>query len=184
MTEKIDINKLFENAMKDPTLFSTMDVEKLLESIENDKNDYLQNKSMKIITQEIYKTIQKLQLPEKTSFEYCQKLIGYRLVDDVHELHVGKHVRWIRESSQTKVLTNGLAQAQVLTNGQVLTNAQVLTNGGIVTTIKFLDNGTQVLCKSTGQRFIQFKFDECIIFQKMSLEEQLIMMAYDYIENT
>jgi hypothetical protein len=160
MTEKIDINELFVNAMKDPTLFSTMDVEKLLESIENDKNDYLQNKSMKIITQEIYKTIQKLQLPEKTRFEYCQKLIGYRLVDDVHELHVGKHVRWIREQTQ------------------------VLTNGGIVTTIKFLDNGTQVLCKSTGQRFIQFKFDECIIFQKMSLEEQLIMMAYDYIEKT
>uniref|UniRef100_A0A6C0L6R2 Uncharacterized protein n=1 Tax=viral metagenome TaxID=1070528 RepID=A0A6C0L6R2_9ZZZZ len=182
MTEKIDVNELFENAMKDPTLFSTMDVEKLLESIENDKNDYLQNKSMKIITQEIYKTIQKLQLPEKTRFEYCQKLIGYRLVDDVHELHVGKHVRWIRE----QVLTNGLAQvltnglAQVLTNGQV----QVLTNGGIVTTIKFLDNGTQVLCKSNGLRFIQFKFDECIIFQKMSLEEQLIMMAYDYIEKT
>jgi hypothetical protein len=160
MSEKIDINELFENAMKDPTLFSTMDVEKLLESIENDKNDYLEKKSMKLITQEIYETIQKLTLPQKTRFEYCQKLVGYRLVDDVHELHVGKHVRWIRESSQT----------------------QVLTNGGIVTTIKFLDNGTQVLCKSTGQRFIQFKFDECIIFQKMSLEEQLIMMAYDYLD--
>lgn len=160
MSEKIDINELFENAMKDPTLFSTMDVEKLLESIENDKNDYLEKKSMKIITQEIYETIQKLPLPQKTRFEYCQKLVGYRLVDDVHELHAGKHVRWIRESSQ----------------------AQFLTNGGIVTTIKFLDNGTQVLCKSTGQRFIQFKFDECIIFQKMSLEEQLIMMAYDYLD--
>lgn len=158
MAEKIDINELFENAMKDPTLFSTMDVEKLLESIENDKNDYLQNKSMKIITQEIYETIQNLQLPQQTKLEYCQKLIGYRLVDDIHELHVGKHVRWIRE--------------------------QVLTNGGIVTTIKFLDNGTQVLCKSNGLRFIQFKFDECIIFQKMTLEEQLIMMAYDYIEKT
>ena len=166
MTEKIDINELFENAMKDPTLFSTMDVEKLLESIENDKNDYLQNKSMKIITQEIYETIQNLQLPQQTKLEYCQKLIGYRLVDDIHELHVGKHVRWIRE--------------HVLTNGQ----AQVLTNGGIVTTIKFLDNGTQVLCKSNGLRFIQFKFDECIIFQKMTLEEQLIMMAYDYIEKS
>lgn len=166
MTEKIDINELFENAMKDPTLFSTMDVEKLLESIENDKNDYLQNKSMKIITQEIYETIQNLQLHQQTKLEYCQKLIGYRLVDDIHELHVGKHVRWIRE--------------HVLTNGQ----AQVLTNGGIVTTIKFLDNGTQVLCKSNGLRFIQFKFDECIIFQKMTLEEQLIMMAYDYIEKS
>ena len=135
--------------------------------IENDKNDYLQNKSMKIITKEIYETIKQLRLSQETKLEYCQKLMGYRLVDDVHELHVGKHVRWIRE------------QAKVLTNGQ----AQVLTNGGIVTTIKFLDNGTQVLCKSSGQRFIQFKFDECIIFQKMSLEEQLIMMAYDYLDN-
>lgn len=159
--EKIDINELFENAMKDPTLFSTMDIEKLLESIENDKNDYLQNKSMKIITHEIYEIIQKLQLSQKTRYEYCQKLVGYRLVDDVHELHIGKHVRWIRENSQ----------------------GQVLTNGGIVTTIKFLDNGTQVLCKSNGNRFIQFKFDECIIFQKMTLEEQLIVMAYDYIHS-
>jgi hypothetical protein len=161
-TTKIDINKLFENAMKDPSLFSTMDIDKLLESIENDKNDYLQNKSMKKITKEIYRTIQKIRTPQKTQFEYCQKLIGYRLIDDVHELHVGKHIRWIREDSQ----------------------AQVLTNGGIVTTIKFLDNGTHVLCKGNGVRFIQFKFDDCIIFQKMSLEEQLIMMAYDYLEKT
>jgi hypothetical protein len=166
-TPKLDINQLFENAMKDPTLFSTLDINNLLNSIENDKNDYLQNKSMKIITNEIYETIQNLQLSKQTKLEYCQKLVGYRLVDDIHELHVGKHVRWIRE----QVLTNGLAQAQVL------------TNGGIVTTIKFLDNGTQVLCKSNGLRFIQFKFDECIIFQKMSLEEQLIMMAYDYLDN-
>jgi hypothetical protein len=169
--EKIDINELFENAMKDPTLFSTMDIEKLLESIENDKNDYLQNKSMKIITNEIYETIQKLRLSQKTRYEYCQKLVGYRLVDDVHELHIGKHVRWIRENPQ--------GQGQ----GQRQAQGQVLTNGGIVTTIKFLDNGTQILCKSSGNRFIQFKFDECIIFQKMTLEEQLIVMAYDYIHS-
>ena len=31
MTEKININELFENAMKDPSLFSTMDIDKLLE---------------------------------------------------------------------------------------------------------------------------------------------------------
>ena len=170
MTEKIDINELFENAMKDPSLFSTMDVDKLLGSIENDKNDYLQNKSMKIITKEIYETIQNLGLSQQKKLEYCQKLIGYRLVDDIHELHVGKHVRWIRNNGQSQ--------------GQVITNGQILTNGGIVTTIKFIDNGTQVLCKSNGSRFIQFKFDECNIFQKMSLEEQLIMMAYDYLEKS
>jgi hypothetical protein len=159
MTEKVDINELFEKALIDPSLFSTLDINKLLESIENDKNDYLENKSMKIITNEIYEKLNEMNISHKTLFEYCQKLVGYRLVDDVHELHKGKHIRWIRDKSQT------------------------LTNGGIVMDIKFLDNGTHVLCMSNGNRFIQFKFDDCTIFQKMTLEEQLIMMAYDYLEN-
>jgi NDP-sugar pyrophosphorylase family protein len=158
MTEKIDINELFENAMRDPTLFSTIDIDKLLGSIENDKNDYLERKSMKIITNEIYEKIEELKIQPQTRLEYCHKLAGYRLVEDVHELHKGKHLRWIRETSPT------------------------LTNGGIVMNIKFLDTGTHVLCMSNGNRFIQFKFDECIIFQKMTLEEQLIVMAYDYLE--
>jgi hypothetical protein len=158
MTENIDINELFENAMKDPALFSTIDIDKLLGSIENDKNDYLERKSMKIITNEIYEKMEELQIQPKIRLEYCHKLAGYRLVDDVHELHKGKHLRWIREDSPK------------------------LTNGGIVMNIKFLDTGTHVLCMSNGNRFIQFKFDECIIFQKMTLEEQLILMAYDYLE--
>ena len=158
MIENIDVNELFENAMKDPTLFSTLDIDKLLSSIENDKNDYLENKSMKIITNEIYEKINETGIDKKTRLEYCKKLVGYRLVDNVHELHKGKHLRWIRESSKN------------------------LTNGGIVVNIKFLDTGTHVLCMSNGNRFIQFKFDDCIIFQKMTIEEQLIMMAYDYLE--
>jgi len=158
MTDNIDIHELFEKAMKDPSLFSTLDIEKLLSSIENDKNDYLENKSMKIITNEIYEKLKELNISAKTQFDYCQKLVGYRKVDDIYELHKGKHIRWIRENSKT------------------------LTNGGIVMNIKFLDNGTHVLCMSSGNRFIQFKFDDCIIFQKMTLEEQLIMMAYDYLQ--
>jgi len=157
MTERININELFENAMKDPTLLSTLDIDNLLKTIENDKNDYLENKTMKQITNEIYETIQILEISQKIRFEYCQKLIGYRLVDNVHELHKGKHIRWIRESSPK------------------------LTNGGIVVDIKFLDNGTHVLCKGVTNRFIQFKYDECLIFQKMTLEEQLIIMAYEQL---
>jgi len=156
--QNLDINDLFAKAMKDPSLFSTLDIDHLLNSIENDKNDYLTNKSMKKLTQEIYETINALELPNHTKQEYCQRLAGYRLVDDVHELHSGKHIRWIRE------------------------NTKKLTNGGIVTTIKFLDNGTQVLCKNSQNRFIQFKLDDCAVFQKMTLEEQLILMAYDYLE--
>jgi len=161
MGDKIDINELFEHAMRDPELFSTIDINKLLESIENDKSDYLEKKTMKKITDEIYGKINTLKIDENEKRDFCKKLIGYRLVDDVHELHKGKHIRWIRENS----------------------HKTTLTNGGIVMDVKFLDNGTHVLCMSTGNRFVQFKFDDCIIFQKMTQEEQIIMMAYDYLEN-
>jgi hypothetical protein len=155
-SEKINVNEIFENAMKDPTLFSTIDIENLLNSIENVKNDYLENKTMKDVTQEVYDKIKELGYNTEKTGDICNKLIGYRFVDELHELHKGKHIRWIRLGS----------------NG-------TLTNGGIVVNIKFLDNGTQVLCMGGGNRFIQYKFDECLTFQKLSVEEQLILMAYE-----
>jgi hypothetical protein len=67
-------------------------------------------------------------------------------------------VRWLRLASEPK-----------------------LTNGGIVADIKFMDNGTHVLCKNVLGRFIQYKFDDCMTFQKLSVDEQLILMAYEHI---
>jgi hypothetical protein len=54
------INEIFENAVKDPELFSTIDIDNLLESIENDKNDYLDGKTMTVINCEIYEKINTL----------------------------------------------------------------------------------------------------------------------------
>ena len=55
-----------------------------------------------------------------------------------------------------------------------------LTNGGIIVDIKFYETGTQILCMGNGKRFIQYKYDECFTFQKMSEAEQLVVMAYEY----
>lgn len=153
-----EINEIFQNALKDPELFSTIDIENLLDSIENEKNDYLDGKTMTDINKEIYEKIATVNVSVTNKKELCNKLIGYRYVDELHELHKGKHVRWIRLLVEPK-----------------------LTNGGIVTDIKFLDNGTHVLCKNVLGRFIQYKFDDCMTFQKLSVDEQLILMAYEHI---
>ena len=159
----IDINEIFENEMKDPELFSTLDIEKLLENIENEKNNYLDGKTMKSINDEIYEKTNQLENCEHK--EICNKLIGYRYVDELHELHKGKHVRWIRLYKDDSQI-----------------NDIKLTNGGIVTDIKFMNNGTHVLCMNSMRRFIQYKFDECLTFQKLSIDEQLILMAYEHME--
>jgi NDP-sugar pyrophosphorylase family protein len=155
--ENVNIQNIFEQAQKDPTLLSTMDIDKLLETIENNKNDYLENKTSQSITEDIFNKLNELDMQEEEIKNTCNKLIGYRHVDEIHELHKGKHIRWIR------------------------LNGKTLTNGGMLVDIKFLDNGTHILCRN-GNRFIQYKFDECSTFQKMSTEEQVILMAYDYID--
>lgn len=153
----ININQLFEDALNDPSLFSTIDIDNLLSNIETDKHDYLENKTMASITEEIYEMVsgQFNQIDKRK--EICKRLIGYRYVDEINELHKGKHIRWIRSGTGK------------------------LTNGGIVVDIKFLDNGTHVMCKNGMNRFVQYKYDDCITFQKLSSDEQLIMMAYEHI---
>ena len=160
-----EINEIFELAKQDPTLFSTIDIENLLESIEHEKNDFLENKTMKDIANIMMEKIVEIITDKDETENFYKKLFGYRLVDEIFELHKGKHVRWIR-----------------LPNGQCNNNIR-LTNGGIVVDIKFLDTGVQVLCLNSRKQFIQYKFDECITFQKLSTEEQLILMAYEHVNS-
>jgi len=154
------INDVYNEAIKDPSLLASLDVEQLLSTLENENNDYLEDKTLKGITDEIHDIIQSAIEDIELQQKICLKLLDYRLVDELHELHKGKHVRWIRRDTNK------------------------LTNGGIVVDIKFLDTGTQVLCKNSMNRFIQYKYDECITFQKLSHTEQLILMAYEHAEET
>lgn len=155
--ETVNIDTIFEDALNDPSLLSTIDIDNLLNSIESTKNDYLDNKTMTDITNDIYEKINEINVPQNKKEDFYTKLTGYRYVDEIYELHKGKMVRWIRIGN-----TN-------------------LTNGGIVMDIKFLDNGIHVLCMNNQRRFIQYKFDDCYTFQKMSTEEQLILMAYSHL---
>ena len=58
--ETQNINQIFEDALNDPSLLSTLDIDNLLESIENTKNDYLDNKTTSDITTEIQNKIDEI----------------------------------------------------------------------------------------------------------------------------
>lgn len=156
---EINVKDIFESALKDPSLFSTLDIESLLSSVENVKNDYLENKTLRIVTEDIFNTINTLPCELEDKQQFCEKLSGYRIVDRLDELHKGKHIRWIRISENP-----------------------VLTNGGLVTNIQFLDKGVYVTTMNVMKRFVKIKLDDCIVFQKMTMEEQLILMAYEHMD--
>jgi len=50
--------------------------------------------------------------------------------------------------------------------------------------IKITDNGVLITCKNFMHRHYTFKMDECLIFQKLTTQEKVIIHALDHLENT
>lgn len=153
-----NIKKIIKEAKDDPLLQSKLNIDEIIKAVNNVDMDYLGDRTLKEIAEEIYNSLLCIGLSNDIISTYCNKLIEYRLVEEIYQLHKGKHIRWVR-----------------ISNGE-----PTLTNGGIVVDIKFLDNGTHIICKNKN-RFIQYKFDDCITFQKLSQEEQLLLSCYNIV---
>jgi hypothetical protein len=142
------IQDLIDSEKNNPDLESTLDVHSLLAAAENVSSDFLNTHTLSTISQDNLNAIQSTGIIGEQLQNITNKLVEFYHIDYIYQIHKGKHVRWLR-------------------NGQ-------LTNGGIVVDIKFLDTGTHILCKCR-QRFIQYKFDECITFQRLSTDEMMIL---------
>jgi len=135
---------------------------------------YLENKTLDSIRSEIIDVCFRDNIPTNNIVD---KLREYRYVDKICDLNRGKFIRWIRVGDSSMlakgngVLTKGNGG---LTKGNGVL-AKDLVKGGIVADIKFLENGTYILVKNSLNRFIQYKYDECITFQKLSVEELLLL---------
>ena len=162
MNKEIDIQQIFENAKNDPSLFSAINIDELLDKIENETTEYLENKTLANISETIYEILTEY-VPSQNENEneiiqqYCKKLTGYRYVERICDLRQGIYIRWIKMGT-TK-----------------------LHNGGIAVNIKIGDE-IQIVCKTALGHFLSLKFNDCIVFQKLTMEEQLILMSYDYIQ--
>jgi len=161
-----EIHEIYENALKDPTLLSTLNINDLLDTLEEDEHtSYLENKTLKSINKEVYDAISELGCNEERHADLYSKLIGYRVVSEICYLHTGKYVKAIRKSND---------------------ESPKISMMGIVSAIQFNDNGILVrILLPLGKRYIHknYLFDNYITFQKLSDNEQLILMAYDTLES-
>ena len=99
------------------------------------------------------------ELPHKKAIEITKNLIGYRMVDELDTLHIGQYTRWIQKYQ----------------------DAVKLTNGGILLNTTFTSEGINLTIKLWNNRIIQVRFDDCLVYQKLSFGEQLILMASEYV---
>lgn len=149
------ISNLLDAYKDDPTLQNTLNIEELLQ---DEQCGYIQNRSLQSFLVETKEILENNFHEKEKTNKILGKLREYRFVDDLCDLHKGKHIRWIRVNSLPE-----------------------LTNGGLVVDIKFTNVGTQILVKSKFNRFIQIKWDDCLVFQKFTEDELMILGLSDAV---
>ena len=163
MITESELEKIYKEARQDPSLFSTIDPDELLKELQKDRNSYIEDKTTKNMIEEINQSIEEEfgdELDKEAQKTMIQKLMAYRYVDELDALHIGKNTRWIQKyKDDIKV-----------------------TNGGILLNTNFTEDGIILVIKLWNGRFNKIRFDDCLVYQKMSFGEQLILMVADYMK--
>jgi hypothetical protein len=139
-----------------------MDVNKLLNALDNENNESIMNLTTKKILEMNLKILKELHLDRETTLNYLKKLKGYKYVDELNDLKYGSFIKWIPITDP---------------------NYLPLHSCGIICEIKIVDTGVLITSKNFMHRHYTFKMDECLIFQKLTTQEQIIINALDHLEN-
>lgn len=131
-------------------------------ALENENNAVITTLTTRKITAEKLHQLRELGLNPHVLQDYMTKLKDYRHVDDLNGLTHGAYIRWI-----------DLKHPERLT----------LAKGAIVCDIKIGQKGVSLLCKiHPNPALFYINMDEVIIFQRMSQQERIILIAMDYLD--
>jgi len=139
-----------------------MDVNKLVDALDNDDNEDIMNLTTKKIMQMNIQILKELHLEKHDMLNYLNKLKGYKYVDEIKDLKYGSFIKWIPIIDPDNL---------------------PLHYAGIICEIKITDDGVLIVCKNFMHRHYTFKMDECLIFQKLTQQELVILSALDHLEN-
>jgi hypothetical protein len=139
-----------------------MELEEIIKAAENDNNSHILNLTTLSIHKMKNHILDELQLTKVEKMEIMKKIKKYRYVDQMNELKYGGFIRWIN-----------------ITNPENL----FLTNGAIFCDFKINDNGVMILYKNFYGKTYEFKMEECIIFQKLSYQEEVLLKVMDKLNS-
>ena len=139
-----------------------MDVNKLLQALDDETNETLFNFTTKKILEMNLQVLKELQLDRTETLEILKKLKGYKYVDEMNDLKYGTYLRWIQLNDPENIH---------------------LTKGAVFCEFKITDNGVFIVCKNFGYstKHFQIKMDECLVFQKLTSQEQVLLSALDHL---
>ena len=133
----------------------------LEKALVNEKNENIMELTFTEVERKKRTILEELKLSRMELKTLLKKLEDYRYIDELPELQQGRYLRWIN-----------------LTNPDRLK----LTNGGILCDVKIEDNVVLVL-KNNMNSIFHINMDKCLIFQKFSDQERVILYAVDFLKN-
>jgi hypothetical protein len=136
------------------------DLQYLLKAVDNDDNKSLEGQTLSSIKSTVNNMLQQLpNMKGEVLKKTVKKLDEYRFIEDLDALRFGGYTRWFN-------LTADEPQ---------------LTNGGIVCDMIVGETGVVVKCKNRMGRIFSFNLSECLVFQKLSDQEKIILFAVEYL---
>lgn len=136
-----------------------MDVNLLMKSLDNEKNENIFNYTSEKINKQNTEILKTIDISDELIGEYLTKLKYYIYLDEIHCLKEGSYLKWINITSDNLNLSKG----------------------GIFCKIKIVDSGIILICKGLTNRFFQLKFDDYLIFQKITKQEEVLLHALDIL---
>jgi hypothetical protein len=140
-----------------------MNVDKLMSALDNETNESIMNLTTVKIEETIFNILKELHLDKEIFINYFKKLKGYKYVDELDDLKYGGFIRWIPITDPDNLPLNQC---------------------GIICDILIKDDGIYIVCKNFMHRHYRFKMDECLIFQKLTSQEMIILSALDHLDKT
>ena len=147
-----------------------IDVDKLIDCLDNDSNESLLNLTTDRIKEMNCRIVLELDLDDETTDYFLEKLNGYRYVDQIDELRLGAYMRWIHipETANPELIH--------LNTGAILVE--------IKTDIHDDEQVILVFKSPYRNRYVQIVMDQCIIFQKLSPQEKVLLTVLDHLAST
>tara|TARA_B100001758_G_scaffold247910_1_gene268427 strand:+ start:2994 stop:3437 length:444 start_codon:yes stop_codon:yes gene_type:complete len=138
------------------------DYQKLLDIVTKEEDNTILHTTIKDINERKEKLLHELKLPAELIKELLKKLKHYRYTIELPDLEIGSYIRWINLNYSENLY---------------------LTNGSFICDIMILEDGIHIRCKNRFGKIHQIKFDENLIFQKLSEQETILLQLMDCVKN-
>lgn len=133
----------------------------LAEAIENPNNDVISRMTFRSIQETKTDILGQIPMTASLRRRLQKSLRDYRYVEDLSEIREGCYTRWVPLKT--------------------LETEPRLRNGGILCEIKMTNDAVVLVCKNGMGRFFQFEMEAALVFQKITMQENVVLCAIDAV---